>query len=120
MEYLNSIGLPYEFRRDPKYGLCLVIRGFTLPERYKPRTVDFLVRIPGGYPNAMLDMFWVFPPVACARGGVPRATNEFTYILDERRQRFSRHMTRWRPGIDCLATFMSAMARVLENDCYDV
>ena len=41
----------------------LVIAGYMLPGGFQPGTVDLLIKMPPGFPDAQPDMFWVYPAV---------------------------------------------------------
>jgi hypothetical protein len=90
----------------------LIIRGFEFPLAYKPSAADLLIIVPAGYPNSQLDMFWTHPDVRLANGLWP-AQAEYHEPHDGRSwQRWSRHSQQpWRPGVDCLRTFMAAIRK---------
>ena len=95
--------------------LLVVFRGFGLPEVYEPRTVDLLVRLPPGYPDANPDMFWTRPDVRLISGSMPQRADHHETYAGASWQRWSRHFARgnWRPGIDSLRTYMAALQREL-------
>lgn len=85
----------------------LVIAGYLLPPGFQPATVDLLIKLPPGFPDAQPDMFWVYPTVKAANGSLPRATC-IEPILDKQWQRFSWHLAAgaWQPGVSTLRDFM--------------
>ncbi len=96
----------------------LVISGYEIPCGFQPGTVDLLVKLPPGFPDAQPDMFWVQPAVKTASGTLPRATCTEN-ILGRDWQRFSWHLAggAWKPGVSTLRDFLRCIAaRFLRND----
>jgi hypothetical protein len=96
----------------------LVISGYKLPAGFQPNSVDLLVKLPPGFPDAAPDMFWVFPPVRTAAGGQPRATSS-ERLLGKDWQRFSWHLAAgaWKPGVSSLRDFLRCVSgRFLRMD----
>lgn len=108
-EYLDEKELAYEV--IPAGGeLLLIIHETTFPEAYTPRTADLLIVIPAGYPNAQLDMFWTQPDVKQVSGAWPDRSDQHQDYAGKSWQRWSRHFQQaWRPGVDCLRTFISSV-----------
>lgn len=106
-DYLTNKGFKWTL---PAPGYLLISGVAVSPERYDQTTVDLMIRIPGGYPTAALDMFYVSPELKLKSGGHPNAASVFEDHLGRRWQRFSRHMNSgsclWRPGVDSLKTFL--------------
>ena len=114
--YLEDKGL--EFNVQAEGGmLCVVINEFPLPSGYSSDSVDLLLRLPPGYPDAAPDMFWCDPPVLFANGGVPPASELRETYLGRQWQRFSRHFARgqWRTGIDGLQSYLSLIRTDLQR-----
>lgn len=85
----------------------IVVRGFSFPEQYTPRTADLLIILPAGYPNANLDMFWTRPDVKLANGNWPQNCDAHADYAGVTWQRWSRHFkTAWRQNVDSLRTFL--------------
>ncbi len=87
----------------------LVIHDYPLPAGYSVPTVSINLWITPGYPDAALDMVYVFPPVSLTTG---RAIGALATDVFEGRawQRWSRHRTGsnpWRPGLDNVATHLA-------------
>lgn len=94
----------------------VVIYDYPLPEKFQPRSVQLLVRIPQGYPEIGLDMFWTCPDVMEAgTGRVPPQADVHEPHGGLTWQRWSRHMNGWRPGIDNLETFFAAIQKELHR-----
>jgi hypothetical protein len=114
--YLREKGYTYEVLADGEAG-CLVIKAFALaPGKYDRDTVDLMVCIPKGYNDAHLDNFYVDPELRLkATGEYPQAASVFENHGGRRWQRFSRHMPKWRPGIDTLKSFLPCAYRELQD-----
>lgn len=90
----------------------VIIHGIQLPERYQPRVVDLLIRIPSGYPEVRLDMFWTRPDVVeVATGRKPHLADVPETYNGVQWQRWSRHNNHWRPSIDNLETFFATVTK---------
>lgn len=116
-EHLQQKGYTFEETSDGGM-LCVVIKGFRLPAGYEPPVTDLLLRLPVGYPDAAPDMFWCNPPVRLgANGSFPQAADLMEQHLGGTWQRFSRHLAPgvWRPGTDCLESYLSLIRRDLER-----
>jgi len=113
--YLKEHGFDYEVVQEGAM-FSLVIRSFRLPAGYEPPVVDLLLRLPGGFPDAAPDMFWMHPVVAYVGGGVPPATETRLDYGGRTWQRWSRHLAiAWRPGIDNLQSYLRLIRTDLEN-----
>lgn len=90
----------------------LLIYGFPVPPGYTQATVDLYLRIESGYPDAQIDMVYVYPPLTKTNGSsiAALASEQF----DNRTwQRWSRHRTAahpWRPGLDNVDTHLGLVA----------
>jgi hypothetical protein len=114
-EYLDEKGYDYEVRRDGM--LNVVIRSFQLPAAYHPRKCELLIRLPDGYADASPDMYWTTPWVRLGSetGSLPQAAEQPETYLGRPWQRWSRHFTGWRAGIDGLATYLASVRRDLDR-----
>lgn len=94
----------------------LVIASYPLPAGFQPATVDLLIKLPPGFPDAQPDMFWVYPTVKAASGSLPRATC-IESLLDKQWQRFSWHLAAgaWQPGVSTLRDFMRCISARLHR-----
>lgn len=102
----------YAYDLFPQGGeLHIVIKGFQFPsQHYLPDKTDLLIKIPPGYPNTALDMFWTNPEVKLVNGQVPQKTESREEHRGKSWQRWSRHyVTPWRPGIDGLRNFVQSI-----------
>ena len=117
VRYLTEKG--YDYVCEPGgSGHLLVIKSFALPPGMTPNATDLLLEIPGGYPDAGLDMFWVHPEVrVTATGAYPPAAEQFESKLQGLSwQRFSRHGFPWQPGQDSIASYLGWVRRSLQQD----
>jgi hypothetical protein len=113
--YLKEHGFDYEVVPEGAM-FSLIIRDFRLPAGYEPAVVDLLLRLPGGFPDAAPDMFWMHPVVAYVGGGVPPATETRLDYGGRNWQRWSRHLAiAWRPGIDNLQSYLRLIRTDLEK-----
>ena len=106
-----------EFRYDlTQVGseIHLVVQGCPFPDAYNVRTADILIKIPAGYPLTPLDMFYTNPSVMLATGAVPAACGQMESHGGRTWQRWSRHHA-WRPGVDNLRTFITAMTMEIQK-----
>ncbi len=98
-------------------GTHLFIRNYPFPAAYAPRVADLLIILPAGYPNANPDMYWTYPDVKLVSGAWPQAGEAHQVYGDRNWQRWSRHFTQspWRPGVDNLRTYLSAVRRDIDK-----
>lgn len=118
-QYLNQKGYRWELLPDqttnPVGGL-LVIRDHPLdPVLYVQEKCDLMIRVPPGYNMAALDMFYASPAVTLKAGGYPNCANQFETHGGTSWQRFSRHLSIWRPGVDTIRTMLSFADRELKG-----
>lgn len=115
--YLTAEGLDHEvIIEGGRTGV--VLKDYPLPEGVFDQTsVDLLILLPTGYPDACPDMFFVSPWIKVARTGrYAHAADRPHQFGGVNWQRWSRHSQKWRPGIDGLHT-MIARARVAFDKC---
>jgi hypothetical protein len=111
-QYLDSLGHAWEAVQEGSYR-WLLVHDINVPGGYTVPKVTLALMIPPGYPDAAMDMAWVFPALQ-RMDGIAVPTTEVKQQIDGRAfQRWSRHRTQnqeWRPGIDDIGTHL-AMAR---------
>lgn len=95
----------------------LVITDYPLPPGYDHETADLLLHLPGGWPDGVPDMFFLFPHAQIkATGAWPQAAASFPVIGDRMWQQWSRHFQNvWRPGVDNLATYLAIVDEALAS-----
>lgn len=115
-DYLKLKGFTWSL---PQPGYLLFKGVDVSTDKYDKPRVDLLIRIPGGYPTAALDMFYVSPELKLRSGGVPTASEVREDHIGRNWQRFSRHMNSglclWRPGRDSLKTFLALILAELQG-----
>jgi len=116
-DYLAEKGFQWELLSSVGDG-CLVIKDYpTSKELYDQEKVDLMIRIPGQYNMAGLDMFYACPPLKLlASHDFPIAANNFENHVGRQWQRFSRHLAEpWKSGIDGLPMFMAIIQKELQG-----
>lgn len=112
IEFLNEKGYDYELVQVSG-AVHLILHRFPFP-RYVPREADMLIRLPAGYPQTALDMFYTIPDVKLPSGAFPDRCNQHPAFEGKTWQQWSRHGT-WRVGIDNLRTFLSAVIKEIDK-----
>jgi hypothetical protein len=75
-----------------------------------------LVILPGGYPDAVVDMFHCDPWLRLASTGVYAKAADVSRVFAGRNwQRWSRHNNAWRPGVDGIHTVLGRIDRALRE-----
>ena len=100
-----------------KKQTALVLREVQLPQnRFQADKCDLLVMLPSGYPDAAPDMFYADPWLKI------KGSDSFPYKADKAHQfagrswqRWSRHNSEWRAGVDGLRTFLQRVFTALES-----
>lgn len=113
--YLEDHGLhPEAVIENNQKGL--VFPSYPLPDgKFNLPATDVLILLPAGYPDAPPDMFFCNPPILLA-DGCPAASTDATFPFHGRMwQRWSRHNSSWRPGIDGIHTMLQRVNSALEN-----
>lgn len=96
---------------------CVLFPGYLLPKGYNLAAADLLLRLQPGFPDVPPDMWWFFPAIRRADGGVIQATEVMERHLGRDWQRWSRHFNggQWRSGVDSLESFLALIRRELER-----
>jgi hypothetical protein len=124
----SDLGLPVADRRYlEEHGIAaeliaegsqsgIVLRGYSLSESVTPEVSDLLILLPAGYPDASPDMFYTDPWVRVkASGGYPQAADQPFSFAGRNWQRWSRHNTSWRPGIDGIWTHLRRITSAIKD-----
>jgi E2/UBC family protein E/multiubiquitin len=97
-------------------------RGVIFPEYPLPAGLfdaakaDLLILIPPGYADLPPDMFYMLPWVKLSgRNALPRAADQPHVFEGRTWQRWSRHNTDWRPGVDGIWTMLKRVDCALET-----
>ncbi|MFW5393263.1 multiubiquitin domain-containing protein [Yersinia sp. 2544 StPb PI] len=113
--YLNQQNFEWE-TRVVGARRWLIIHDYPLPKGYNHAQIDLAVEIPTTYPDAQLDMFYVYPALTLASGQVISQTESRESILGNGYQRWSRHLngaTRWNPLTDSVTTHLAVVEESL-------
>jgi hypothetical protein len=116
LAYLLERASDYQISSEANM-VCLVLREYALPLGYDRPRSDLLLRLSPGYPDVPPDMWWFSPPIRLATGQTVKATDCMEQHLGRPWQRWSRHFNpgQWRPGVDCLETFLALVRKNLET-----
>jgi hypothetical protein len=118
-QFLSRKGWEYEVKAVQAGNgreILIVVRGFRLPEKYRPQVVDLLVRQLPGYPETGMDMFWTRPDVVIAASGrKPDRADVVETYNGMPWQRWSRHLNGWRPQTDNLESFFASIQKELNK-----
>lgn len=114
--YLAEKGIAYEEKQDGAV-MGVILKGRRLPDgRFDSATADILIQLPSGYPDVAPDMFYLLPWVKLRNGGCyPNAANVAHSFAGQSWQRWSRHNSEWRPGIDGIWTMIKRVENALEK-----
>lgn len=114
-QYLANRGLTYE-QVEEGTQKAVILRDVPLPEgKYDAAQADILIMLPPGYPDSAPDMFYAMPWLRLATtNSYPRAADQAVGFKELQWQRWSRHNTVWRPGVDGIWTMMKRIEEALE------
>ena len=115
-KYLTDKGIA--FSEPSSNGTAgVVIDAWQLPPgKYDRDEVSLLLLLPDGYPDAAPDMFYLRPWIK-VRGAAawPNAASVSFSFLGTDWQRWSRHWSDWRPGMDGIQTWLVKVRHALET-----
>jgi hypothetical protein len=121
ISYLDERGFDYSTYRAGNRTL-LVLHDYRLPPGYSEEVVEVLIEVPDDFPDAQLDMWWVYPWVTFSANNQrplnadqPATYPEFEPEPGRVWQRFSRHPP-WRVGVDDLRSFLLYMENHFKRD----
>lgn len=103
--FLKQYGLPWETIMDGSQWV--LIHNFPTHSGYNHPQASIAIRLVTGYPQAALDMVYVYPQLARRDGKSIGAVSVNQKLDGKTWQRWSRHRTRhnpWQPGHDNLET----------------
>ncbi|MBS0155184.1 MAG: multiubiquitin domain-containing protein [Nitrospira sp.] len=101
---------------DKEGKKAVIVKAWPLPVgRFDVNLVDVLILLPSGYPDIAPDMFYLSPWVRLMPGQtLPKAADQPLEFAGQRWQRWSRHNTEWRSGIDGMWTMLKRVEHALE------
>jgi hypothetical protein len=114
--YLEGRGISYEVvLNGAECGV--ILRGIPMPPgKFDHSAADVLLILPGGYPDAVVDMFHTDPWLRLAASRqFARAANVARAFAGRNWQRWSRHNNAWRPGVDGIHTILARIERALSE-----
>ncbi|MCP4145028.1 MAG: hypothetical protein GY752_07055 [bacterium] len=119
IQYLNSLGLNWETIQDGN-ARGVVLCGFLMPPPFQPEKLNLKIKVPQDYTSgAALDMFFTDTPATRSDGkGIERLT-ESNHFDNKKWWQWSRHYpknTKWRPGVNTLATHISYVQHILNEE----
>lgn len=114
-QYLHTHGIEYQLTSDAG-TVGVILRNMQLPPgKYNHPNADVLILLPGGYPDACPDMFFLFPWLQLKTAGRYPTCADVAHTFGRQQwQRWSRHSSDWRPGIDGLHTMIARFRRAVE------
>ncbi|WP_438853232.1 multiubiquitin domain-containing protein [Brevundimonas nasdae] len=114
-DYLINCGIAFDERSEAG-ARAVILKGWSLPQgRFTDGTADILVMLPPAYPDCAPDMFYLSPWVKLAASNqYPAAANVPHTFAGQTWQRWSRHNSAWRPGVDGIWTMVRRIERALE------
>lgn len=94
---------------------AVVFREYHLPVRkFDIDRADALIFIPPGYPDIPPDMFYLHPWAKLIQGNrYPSRADVAQSFCGRTWQRWSRHSSEWRPGVDGIWTMLKRMDTAL-------
>ncbi len=107
----------HDFSEAYEGGIAaVIIDGWVLPEgKYDHDSVSILLLIPDGYNDASPDMFHVFPWIRLqGQSTYPTGADVSCEYQGREWQRWSRHWTDWRSGIDGMAAWLTKVRHALD------
>lgn len=113
--YLDSKGYAYEEVCDGAQK-GIILKGMRLPSgRFDTERANILILLPPGYPDVPPDMFYLLPWVRLAPSGrYAKAADVSHAFAGQSWQRWSRHNSEWRPGVDGIWTMLKRVECALE------
>ncbi|ABE62194.1 hypothetical protein Nham_1370 [Nitrobacter hamburgensis X14] len=116
--HLDTMGLKWETVVDGGRR-WLLIEGYPVPEGYNAAVVTLALEIPGPYPGAQIDMFYVHPALRRLVGEEIPATQATETVLGRIFQRWSRHRgpnSPWSSRLDNVMTHLTLVDGALAKE----
>lgn len=109
---LDQNGRPWETISSGQRWL--ILHNVPMPVGYNVPEVSLAISINPSYPQAALDMVYVYPPLVLQSGrAIPCLA---AMMIDGQQwQRWSRHYA-WRPNVDCLETHLGRIEHWFEKE----
>jgi Prokaryotic E2 family E len=115
-QFLDRKGFRYTLAMEGNF-LALTIHTFPIPPGYCVAASDLLILLPGGFPEAVPDMWWFDPPVMFPNGSNPPQADVRQTMIGRQWQRFSRHFGNddWRPGRSGVESYATLITKNLRG-----
>lgn len=116
--YLDELALPWE-TKEVTGQRWLIVRRYPVAAGYGVTQVDVALLVPSNYPQAEIDMFYVYPPLNKTGGGGIPATEATENIEGLPFQRWSRHRgpgSRWNPLMDNVVTHLALVEAAISKE----
>lgn len=116
-QYLDGLGLVWETESDGKRWL--IIHDYPLPAGYTATKVALALLIPPTYPQAQIDMFYMYPAVQLSSGRAIAAAQHEKQIRGLPFQRWSRHRgpgSKWNPSVDNVVTHLALVETAIAKE----
>jgi len=115
-DHLAARGIAFDVITDGG-ETAVILRCYPLPAgKFDHARADVLVILPGGYPDAVVDMFHCDPWLKLASTGAHAKAADVSRVFAGRNwQRWSRHNYAWRPGVDGIHTVLGRIDRALRE-----
>jgi len=97
----------------------VLIHTYPVPAGYNQSVVSLALEIPGNYPGAQIDMFFVYSALVLSDGRAIPATEAHADIQGRAYQRWSRHRTgatQWKPASDNIITHLALVDECLARE----
>ena len=113
--YLTERGIPFEEHEEGGQK-AVIVKRLRLPTGcFDVPSADLLILLPSGYPDCPPDMFYTMPWLRLiASNRYPSRADVPQSFLGRTWQRWSRHSSEWRPGIDGIWTMLKRVETALE------
>ena len=95
----------------------VILKNFSLPDdKFNLKEADVLIILPPGYPDCAPDMFYTQPWLKLSEtNNYAQATDQSYQFSGHSWQRWSRHNSSWRSGVDGIWTMLQRVKDALEN-----
>lgn len=117
--YLDGLGLEWEAIQDGN-ARGVVLRGFQMPQPFQPERLNLKINLPQDYTSgAALDMFFTDVMASRSDGKGIECLTESNQFDNSKWWQWSRHYpknTKWRPGVNTLATHISYVQHILMEE----
>ena len=114
-KYLTDKGFTFSEPSDNGTAAVVIDPWQQPPGRSDHDHVALLLLLPNGYPDAAPDMFYVHPWIKLrGTSNWPAAASVSLQFVGTNWQRWSRHWSDWRPGIDGIQTWLLKVRHALE------